>query len=122
MKIMVVDDDADVLKLLEDILVLKFPSIEVMISKNGSDALVKLRLLPPEELPDLVICDQKMPVMGGAQLSAIIKQDYPSMKVALMTAFGDTMGEFDQVFFKPLDFDLVFNYIMSLWQTTDEQE
>jgi CheY-like chemotaxis protein len=119
MKIMLVDDDPDVLKLLEDILVLKFPSIEVMVSKNGADCLTKLRLMPPEELPDLIICDQKMPVMGGAQLSAIVKQDFPSMKITLMTAFGDTMGDFDQVFFKPLDFDLVFNYITSLWNQID---
>nr|MDO8116315.1 response regulator [Candidatus Sigynarchaeota archaeon] len=116
MRILIVDDDTDILKLLEDILILKFVSIKIDTAKNGMEALQKLKALPEGERPSIVISDMKMPVMKGSELCAIIKQSYPGIKIALMTAFTETGTCFDEVFFKPLDFDSLFNFIRTNWK------
>jgi CheY-like chemotaxis protein len=113
MKVVIVDDDGDILKLLEDILLLKFPSIKLDTAKNGVEALDLLKgEKDVKELPNIVLSDMKMPVMNGAELCKIIKNAYGgSIKVALMTAFNETSGCFDEIFFKPIDFDALFNFI-----------
>ncbi|HME54802.1 MAG TPA: response regulator [Candidatus Lokiarchaeia archaeon] len=112
---MIVDDDLDILNLLEDILSLKFPSIELEIAKNGSEALERLQELATVNPVDIVLSDMKMPVMNGAELCKLIKETYPDIKVALMTAFNETGSCFDEIFFKPIDFDALFNFIKNNW-------
>ncbi len=114
MKVLIVDDDGDILKLLEDILILKFPSIKLGTAKNGVEALDLLKG-EKNQLPQIVLSDMKMPVMNGAELCKIIKNNYSSIKVALMTAFNETSGCFDEIFFKPIDFDALFNFIRNNW-------
>lgn len=114
MKVLIVDDDGDILKLLEDILLLKFPSIKLASAKNGLEALDLLKA-QKDDLPQIVLSDMKMPVMNGAELCKIIKSNYKDIKVALMTAFNETSGCFDEIFFKPIDFDALFNFIRNNW-------
>jgi CheY-like chemotaxis protein len=114
MKVLIVDDDGDILKLLEDILLLKFPSIKLGTAKNGVEALDLLKG-EKDQLPQVVLSDMKMPVMNGTELCKIIKNNYSSIKVALMTAFNETSGCFDEIFFKPIDFDALFNFIRNSW-------
>ncbi len=116
MRILIVDDDSDILKLLEDILILKFVSIKIDTAKNGMEALQKLKALPDAERPAIVLSDMKMPVMKGSELCQLIKDNYPEIKVALMTAFTETSKCFDEIFFKPLDFDTLFNFIRTNWK------
>jgi CheY-like chemotaxis protein len=115
MKALIVDDDVDILKLLEDILLLKFPSIKLATAKNGVEALDLLKG-EKDQLPQIVLSDMKMPVMNGAEFCKIVKSTYGrSIKVALMTAFNETSGCFDEIFFKPIDFDALFNFIRNNW-------
>lgn len=113
MKLMIVDDDLDILNLLEDILSLKFPSLEIEIAKNGTEALEMIK--NSDQKPDIVLSDMKMPVMNGAELCKVIKDSYAEIKVALMTAFNETGTCFDEIFFKPIDFDALFNFITNCW-------
>ena len=115
MKLLIVDDDLDILNLLEDILVLKFPSIELEVAKNGTEALGKLKELDDGVRPNIILSDMKMPVMNGSELCKIIKDNYADIKVALMTAFNETSTCFDEIFFKPIDFDALFNWIKNNW-------
>nr|MDO8111088.1 response regulator [Candidatus Sigynarchaeota archaeon] len=115
MKAMIVDDDVDILKLLEDILLLKFPSIKLDVAKNGVEALDLIKEMPEDERPNIVLSDMKMPIMNGTELCKIIKNNYDGIKVALMTAFNETSGCFDEIFFKPIDFDAMFNFIRNNW-------
>jgi len=113
---MIVDDDPDILNLLEDILSLKFPSIDLEVAKNGIEALEKLKELDESnQKPDIVLSDMKMPVMNGSELCKVIKETYADIKVALMTAFNETGTCFDEIFFKPIDFDTLFNFIKNNW-------
>jgi CheY-like chemotaxis protein len=58
-KILVVDDDPDILVAVSS--VLKSRSYEVVIAHDGEEALAKLR----EEKPDLMLLDLPMPKMDG---------------------------------------------------------
>jgi CheY-like chemotaxis protein len=60
MRVLLLDDDAFMLKLLAD-MVDDHGSHEVVSEKDGRRALLELRQRPP----DLVICDLSMPVMDG---------------------------------------------------------
>ncbi|MHA1682213.1 MAG: response regulator [Promethearchaeota archaeon] len=115
MKMLIVDDDADILKLLEDILILKFPNLNLEVAKNGLEAIEKIKKNNENERPNIVISDMKMPVMNGAELCKLIRENFDGIRVALMTAFQETSDCFDAVFFKPLDFEDLFSFIRKNW-------
>lgn len=115
MIVLIVDDDSDILKLLEDILLLKFPDLQLRVAKNGLEAIESINKVDESDRPNLVISDMKMPVMNGAELCKLIHERFPEIRVALMTAFTDTSDCFDEIFFKPLDFEELFNYIRNNW-------
>ncbi len=68
-KILIVDDQKDVLKVLDK----RFSGAgyAVIKAENGKDAL----LLAKAEHPDLIILDIIMPVMDGAETAAVLKED-----------------------------------------------
>src|SRR5579872_6699988 len=60
-KVLIVDDNALVLDLLTKGL---SPHCEVLAAADGADALLKI----VDELPDLIVCDYRMPGLDGRQL------------------------------------------------------
>jgi len=66
-KIMVVDDEPDVVNLIED--VLKADGIECVSAYDGLGALD----LAAEESPDLILLDIMMPMMSGYEVAAQLK-------------------------------------------------
>jgi CheY-like chemotaxis protein len=66
-KILVVDDEGDILQILEAIL--SKAGYDVIQSTNGHDAIV----LAKEKQPDLIILDIKMPEMDGGKVTDILK-------------------------------------------------
>ncbi|MEW6652655.1 MAG: response regulator transcription factor [Bacteroidota bacterium] len=80
-KILVVDDEKDIVELLEYNLA-RF-GYKVITANNGKAALEKL-----EESPDLVILDVMMPQMNGYDVCTIIKQSdkYKHIPVMFLTA------------------------------------
>lgn len=54
-------------------------------AENGLDAMEKLAL----HSVDIVLTDIKMPGMGGLELSKFIYENYPNVKVIILTAFAD---------------------------------
>lgn len=84
MKILIVDDEPGVRRMLSDILI--GVGYKVFESEDGADALEKFTALEP----DLVLLDIKMPKMDGlACLSRMLKVR-PSSAIIVMTAFGTT--------------------------------
>jgi len=81
-KILLVDDDADLLRLLS--LRMKNAGYLVSVATNGSEALSKLAV----EHPSLVITDLKMDEMDGMALLDAIRRDYPTLPVIILTAHG----------------------------------
>jgi CheY-like chemotaxis protein len=81
-KILIVDDEEDVRKLL--VTIFKEAGYDVISGVNGQEAVDKAR----SEKPDLIFLDILMPVMDGFQACAILKKD-PSTRdifIAFLTA------------------------------------
>lgn len=87
-KILVVDDEKDIVELLE--YNLQRVGYKVITASNGKDGLDKL-----SENPDLVILDVMMPLMNGYELCAYIKSSeiYKHIPVIFLTAKTSEIDE-----------------------------
>lgn len=82
-KILIVDDEPDMLKLLEMIIKEKTPYTPV-VTNNPLEALEMAK----EGTYDLLITDLKMPGLDGIELLDTIKQSNEHMPVIVITAYG----------------------------------
>lgn len=80
--ILVVDDDADMRELAQDML--RDRGHQVSVAGSGEEA---LKLLAEEDYA-VVLTDLRMKGMQGLELLNQIKREYPEVNVVLMTAFG----------------------------------
>lgn len=55
------------------------------VAENGQEALKKIR----ETVPELVICDIKMPLISGVELASIVRNEYPEICVILVSGYQD---------------------------------
>ncbi|GAA0725103.1 response regulator transcription factor [Clostridium malenominatum] len=84
-KIMIVDDQRLMREGLKTILDLEEDLTVVQLGENGRDALDKI----PSVQPDVLLMDIRMPIMDGVECTRIIKQQYPDIKVLILTTFDD---------------------------------
>lgn len=73
-------------QLIEDF---NLPTSFLWEAENGKDALHYLRL---GLLPDLLILDAQMPVMDGAETASIIKEEFPDIKILVLSMMDDETG------------------------------
>lgn len=87
-RLLVVDDEAPILKLVERIL--SMDNYEIRTADSGFSA---VRLLDePGALPvDLLVTDLMMPGMSGRELALIVRERYPSVRVLYQTGFADNL-------------------------------
>lgn len=57
----------------------------VMEAENGEDLLAKL----PESVPDVVLCDLKMPIKDGIDTTKLITKNFPNIRVIILTMYED---------------------------------
>ncbi|MBI3621798.1 MAG: sigma 54-interacting transcriptional regulator [Nitrospirae bacterium] len=81
-KILIVDDDTDLLRLLS--MRLASAGYQVTSAENAEKALVQLAVIRP----DLVITDLRMTGMDGMKLFEAIHQQHPALPVIILTAHG----------------------------------
>ncbi|MCZ7399946.1 MAG: response regulator [Candidatus Methanoperedens sp.] len=79
-KVLVVDDEPDTLELVK--LVLESGGFETVLAANGMDALAKVG----NTKLDLVLLDIMMPDMDGWDVFRKIKEKYPTLPIAILTA------------------------------------
>lgn len=115
MKIMIVDDERDVEILFRQQFrkEVKEGRIELCYAFSGEEALTYLRSLTP---PDVVciLSDINMPGITGLELLKTVKEQYPEIRVSMITAYGDennfktamSTGA-EHYFTKPIDFTLI---------------
>ncbi len=89
--VMVVDDDAETLALLREVVAKEGYEVE-----TAEDAETALRRLG-EWQPDLVITDIHMPEMDGLALLAAVREREPDIPVVLLTAFGSLKTAVDAI-------------------------
>lgn len=80
-KILLVDDDIELIELLAELLSLEYFTVEV--ANNGAQALEKL-----DDSYDLVLLDVMMPVLGGIETLKLIRAR-SSVPVIMLTARGE---------------------------------
>jgi DNA-binding NtrC family response regulator len=80
MKIMIVDDEAELLDVLKMLLSKDY---EVVTAKNGLEAMEKFSI----ENPVVIITDINMPYMSGMELLKAVKENSPSTEVIVMTGY-----------------------------------
>jgi len=84
-KILLVDDDQDLLDLYKQILG-KMPSQpEIVTAGNGTRAVTLLESEPYA----MLICDLRMPRMDGLQVLAIVRRKYPQLRTVVLTSVLD---------------------------------
>jgi CheY-like chemotaxis protein len=79
-KLLVVDDDPDILQLLKAVLEAYHFAVE--LASNGREALERVRAA----VPDGILLDLRMPVMDGFQALDILRREYPGILVIVITA------------------------------------
>lgn len=57
----------------------------IVEAENGEDLLTKI----PQEIPDVILCDLKMPIKDGIDTTKIITKEYPSIRVIILTMYED---------------------------------
>jgi YesN/AraC family two-component response regulator len=121
-KILVVDDEHDV----EHLFLQRFRKeirsglMEMNFAFNGEDALTFIKTLNPYDVV-IVLSDINMPGMTGLELLKIIKSEYKTLKVMMITAYGDesnynnaiSIGA-DDFMSKPVDFSALKEKILNI--------
>jgi YesN/AraC family two-component response regulator len=117
MKFLVVDDEKDVELLFRQKFrrEVKEGILELEFAFSGDEALELLRSKQP---PDVVyiFSDINMPGMTGFELLEIVNEQFPQIKVSMISAYGDSnnyeraMNSGAKEFFtKPIDFNSIKN-------------
>jgi CheY-like chemotaxis protein len=86
-RLLVVDDDPDILRLLKAIL--EACRFTVETATNGREALDRVRAA----VPDGIFLDLRMPIMDGYEVLDILRREHPSVPIIVITAStpGDTV-------------------------------
>lgn len=115
-RVMVVDDEKDILRIIKRDLELT-NEFQVEVFSSGNDALNSFKN-HESGYYDVIITDIRMPRMNGFEFYRRIKEMSPSTKIAFITAFEINKDEFTKVLpsidvkdfiIKPIDMnDLIF--------------
>jgi YesN/AraC family two-component response regulator len=121
-KILIVDDERDVEILFRQRFrkELKNQEVELNFAFSGDEALEFLRSLNPFDAV-VVLSDINMPGMTGLELLKVIKTEYKSLRVMMVTAYGDdnnyksaiSIGA-DDFMTKPVDFSSLKEKLLNL--------
>ncbi len=113
-KILIVEDEAAIRRVLSKILKEEDASYEVYEAEDGRQGLETIQ----SQVFDLVFCDIKMPVMDGMELLSVIQEQYAEIPVVMISGHGDIevaveamrLGAFDYIS-KPPDLNRLLNTV-----------
>lgn len=84
-KVLVADDQELIRESLQIVINSK-PGLTVTdVAANGQEVIKCVR----RERPDVILMDVRMPKMDGVQCTKIIKENYPEIKIIILTTFDD---------------------------------
>lgn len=85
-KLLVADDEPDMLQTLENLLDISFSECQILTASDGQQALeVAVR-----EKPSVILADFKMPRLDGFELARRLEHAGGGTPILLMTAFADS--------------------------------
>lgn len=88
-KVMIVEDNLHARQALIALLSLQKG---IQITNEASTGLEAVNIIK-EQVPDLVLMDLRMPVMGGLEATRIIKQSWPQIKVVVLTIHSESQKD-----------------------------
>jgi len=88
-RIAIVDDKASNKVILKDKLLRHSGFDIVLTAENGRDFLEKMKAIPPDKLPDVVLMDLEMPEMDGVDAVAAGSYLFPAVKYVMLSIFDD---------------------------------
>ena len=77
-RILVVEDEPEIQRLIEWILSLE--GMEVELAGNGKEAILKLTETPSSALPDLILLDLLMPILNGSEFLEWKRRSSPAIR------------------------------------------
>lgn len=93
-KLAIIDDNSFLIKAIREKLSF-FEDIQIKFSAlNGAELLTKL---DENHNLDVLLMDIEMPVLNGIEVTAIVKQKYPHIKVIMLTAFDNDENIFNAI-------------------------
>jgi len=108
--ILLVEDDPDNRETLAGVVAIM--GYEIIAAVSGEDA---LRVLDQRHDISLVLCDIRLPGMGGIAFRATARQRHPSLKIAFVTgdpeAVDDAIQDGAIAMLKPYDFKVLMRVI-----------
>ena len=93
--VLVVDDEASVLSLVNR--VLSEAGYQTVTAATGAEA---LELVEKGSVPDLLLTDLRMPIMTGDELTARLRQAHPMLKVLYLTGYSEQLFKEKPVLWK----------------------
>ena len=84
-KVLVADDQELIRQSLQIVLDCKENIKVTDVASNGQEVVQSVR----REKPDVILMDIRMPKMDGVQCTKIIKDNYPEIKIIILTTFDD---------------------------------
>lgn len=126
-RLLVVDDEAPILKLVTRILATE--NYDITAAESG-DVAAQMVSRPDYPGVDLLVTDLMMPGMSGRDLATIVRGKYPKTRVLYVTGFADTLfkdltelGEGESFIEKPFGTDglLEATRLLMFGQISDEK-
>ena len=93
LKILLVDDQPDILEVIETKIELDFPGAVVVTAENGFEALQKLE----DFNPTLIITDLKMPRMNGLKFTKEVLKTNPKVPIILHSGYMDVLDLIENI-------------------------
>lgn len=90
-KVLIADDQELIRQSLEIVLNSKEHLEVTEAVGNGQEVIRSVR----ENMPDIILMDIRMPKMDGVQCTKIIKENYPDIKIIILTTFDDDEFVYD---------------------------
>ena len=121
-RLLVIDDEIDLLNTIVEVLKLKFEKVEM--ASSGKEALAMLENADF----DVVLTDLGMPEMSGWEVAKNVKASSPSTKIIVVTGWGMYAEEelinheayVDAILTKPYDLQHLINIIESTYESSSE--
>lgn len=72
---------------------------DIVVTAQASDGAMALEFLRrnPQQLPDIVLMDVRMPFMNGIEATGLITSEFPSIKVLILTTYDEDAYALDGV-------------------------
>lgn len=71
------------------------PNIIVNSQASDGEQAIEFLRRSPQQLPDVILMDVRMPVMDGIEATSVIKEEFPQIRILILTTYDEDDYAFD---------------------------